>query len=540
MPSLPPARQKTRNSGARISVLYLRVEFLTGQYVATAFNDRWRGEWPPHPSRLFSALAATHFEGGADSLTGQALRWLEAQPAPALTCSKANARDVKPHFVPVNDGAISDTRVVARAWEALLDAGEAAGTKESMRLSDAYAKAAALKSSTGKGDAAHGRHLLPSTRTRQLRAFPCVVPEDPVVHFRWSGFPEPGVRQGLELLASNLVRLGHSSSLVAAAWSEDGPEPTLLPRDDGDQQLRWVSQGQLDTLEGMHGAAPYGEQRLMPYLPVRYGPKQVSPTAHRSGFADEFPVLRRVDGPRLPIGAAEVVASAVRQALMCHADAPVPGVLSGHEADGSPLAGNHLAVVPLPFVGGRHASGDLLGVALVPPRELDLEALTPIYRALGNWESGSYPPRVELRLGKLGLWTLAREIDESSLRNLRPRTWTRPATRFTSATPMVLDRHPGSIRSGSDRTVRRVEESIRGACARIGIPAPATMEFGQAPYLAGAGHVRTFMRRIQRPDPRPLVHVRLTFEEPVQGPILLGAGRYRGLGLFRPEASRHE
>ncbi|NQT14361.1 MAG: type I-U CRISPR-associated protein Cas5/Cas6, partial [Planctomycetes bacterium] len=33
---------------------------------------------------------------------------------------------------------------------------------------------------------------------------------------------------------------------------------------------------------------------------------------------------------------------------------------------------------------------------------------------------------------------------------------------------------------------------------------------------------------------RPQVHVWLRFAEPVVGPILLGAGRYRGYGLFKP------
>ena len=34
---------------------------------------------------------------------------------------------------------------------------------------------------------------------------------------------------------------------------------------------------------------------------------------------------------------------------------------------------------------------------------------------------------------------------------------------------------------------------------------------------------------------RVLTHVRLEFAERVRGPILLGAGRYLGLGLLRPE-----
>jgi CRISPR-associated protein Csb2 len=33
---------------------------------------------------------------------------------------------------------------------------------------------------------------------------------------------------------------------------------------------------------------------------------------------------------------------------------------------------------------------------------------------------------------------------------------------------------------------------------------------------------------------RPLVHVRLRFDTAVTGPVLLGAGRFLGLGLFLP------
>ena len=40
-------------------MLAIEVTFLTGRYVATAYNTRTESEWPPHPARLFSALAAT-------------------------------------------------------------------------------------------------------------------------------------------------------------------------------------------------------------------------------------------------------------------------------------------------------------------------------------------------------------------------------------------------------------------------------------------------------------------------------------------------
>jgi CRISPR-associated protein Csb2 len=54
--------------------------------------------------------------------------------------------------------------------------------------------------------------------------------------------------------------------------------------------------------------------------------------------------------------------------------------------------------------------------------------------------------------------------------------------------------------------------------------------------LAGGDKARQFppFETGKPPIQRVLVHATLTFEQPVEGPVLLGAGRYFGLGLFRP------
>jgi hypothetical protein len=48
-------------------MLAIELVFLTGRYVATAYNSRTESEWPPHPARVFSALSATHFTTDATS-----------------------------------------------------------------------------------------------------------------------------------------------------------------------------------------------------------------------------------------------------------------------------------------------------------------------------------------------------------------------------------------------------------------------------------------------------------------------------------------
>lgn len=525
--------------------LTLSIELLTGRYVASEFANRNRPEWPPHPARLFSALVASHFEGSASPEGEQALRWLEAQPAPALAFSAAHPRDLKTHFVPVNDQALTDSSSIGKAWERVFAARESGQeksiTKEEEKLTALYAKAGAAKSSIGKSDPGAGAHLLPDSRKRQARTFPSVTPDSPLIHFTWPEAPDASIRRGLDQLTRTLARLGHSSSLISACWKEDDPPtPTLVESPAGKSKLRWVSEGQLDALVARHQREPHAEQRLLPHRMVSYGRPLLESAQDplRSCFSEQFVVLRRVKGPRLPSAASEVLAEAVRQALMCHADDPVPALISGHQVDGAPLQSDHLAIAPLPYVAGTHASGELLGVALIWPNQLDSEQFASFYRAVARWEEssegGPEHREVDLALGQLGAWTLQREIESSSLYNLREETWTGPSRYWRSATPVVLDRHPGSFKKQRARAERRAHEAMISACQRIGLPTPEAVEFSDAPLLEGAEHAKRYIRRAGTTDKRPLVHASIHFSEPVLGPVLLGAGRYRGLGLFRP------
>lgn len=521
-------------------MLALRLELLTGRYVASEFNDRNRAEWPPHPARVFSALVAAYHEAGKPRGGERALRWLEGLPPPQLCFSAAARRDVKPHFVPVNDKALGDAATVQNEWAKYRAANtDKARAKAKAKLDAAYAKSFAELPKLPKKLQEVVTHVLPASRTKQARTFPSVTPEDPVVHLVWDEQPASEIREGLERIAAAVVRLGHSSSLVAACWTEQAPAPTWVPASDGHECLRWVHAGQLDALEALHAAGPYAEQRVMPYAPAYYREARPLRPLHASCFAPHFLVLRRVAGPRVPIEAAELVAAAARRALISHAEEPVSALISGHTREGGPLQGDHLAVAALPYVGGAHGNGELLGLALMPPASLELDDLAPLHRAIARWEAAfgarGPDPRARLELGRHGVWTLERCLDRPPLHNLRERTWTGPAHSWASVTPMVLDRHPGVWRSDRERSVRRANATIRAACERIGLPPPAEIELSLSPFFRGSVPARQARRRAGKAsDPRPCVHVRLSFEELVRGPVLLGAGRYHGLGLLRP------
>src|SRR4051794_27457337 len=70
-----------------VTVLALRVTYLTGRVYSAQFDDgdaKATPEWPPHPSRLFSALTAAWGDGGSEDELRLALDWLENQKAPRI------------------------------------------------------------------------------------------------------------------------------------------------------------------------------------------------------------------------------------------------------------------------------------------------------------------------------------------------------------------------------------------------------------------------------------------------------------------------
>ncbi len=239
-------------------------------------------------------------------------------------------------------------------------------------------------------------------------------------------------------------------------------------------------------------------------------------------------VLRRDQGPRYPILAAERVATTLRDAVMAVCDQPVPEMLSGHTQDGAPSRRPHAAYVALPAVGDRYLDGHLVGVGVALPRDLAAEERALAERVLGRVE--------QLTFGRAGTWRVAPSDATELVRALQPWRWTGPARGWATVTPVELDGFPDD-RYGPDTAAM-----VARACRRIGLPEPAEVVVGPVSVVPGVPPASRFAGwRVPRPGPRrPLVHAVIRFSEPVLGPVLLGAGRYRGLGLCRPLQDRRE
>jgi len=556
-------------------MLAIEIELLTGRYAATAHNDRGHAEWPPHPARFFSALvAALHDHDVVDQCERDALLWLELAGAPSLRVdpeSNVGRRQVQYVYVPVNDVTIGDaaalsperwadafTKQKAKAREGLKRA-EAKFQEESAKDpgSDASKKAQkqlekAQRALANEGfsdvDLKTSSALMPDRRTRQVRTFPVVLPETPTFAFLWPTADPALHRAALEQLCARVTRLGHSSSLVRCTVVDRDLTPTLVPSDEGDVVLRVVGPGQLERLDRAFAHHQGVQNRVLPARPKRYGLayKRATPSPQaESVFSTDWVLFERVGGSRPVASRTTDVARALRSALIeIHGNQDLPATLSGH-AESGPTEQPHVAFVPLPFVGNEYADGGLMGCALVLPRELAQNDRELLLRLVAKWEKERSNQQGNLTLagGTLPPF-IVRRVDLSAKAALDPTRWCRVSIRFVTATPIALDKNPGKLRSNQDGTASKAaleaQQSISEACMRVVGVRPSSVEVSLAPLLPGAQHVRAFLPWPGRPGrtPRVRVHADIRFEAPVRGPLLLGAGRYFGLGLCLPVEDR--
>lgn len=539
----------------------IEVNFLTGRFVATSHNDRRQPEWPPHPARLYSALVAAWADADEPNPSERAaLEWLESQVPPGIAASGAVPRKVVSHFVPVNDAS-----VISRSWygrrvaqvselaaqlHAELAASGGEVTRKAMQIERKLARARdaeAQVGSPGTTKPPSAVAMLPEQRGKQARFFPSVTPDDARVSFLWDVPVPDDVVSALDRLLRRVTRLGHPSSLVSCRLIASPSEATFKVGNGGDS-IRVVRGGQLAELERQFDRHGGTKPRSLPYTDVRYRPVS-EPAEQPEGrrmpnTAGQWVIFEFApDSRSFPATTAVELATAMRAAVFHHAEDPIPEELSGHLPDGRPTVMPHIAFLPLPYVGFEHADGRLLGMAVSVPDIVSDGARRALYRAMGNWERTIGDGFFNLTMGTRGVIRLRRQRGPATLASLRPCAWNRASSRWISTTPVALPRHPGRLHGGTAAARARAwaaaESSVALACKHVGLPEPLSVEVSPSPFLTGvrpAGRFPAFRQngRAGRPVRRQLLHAVVTFEHPVAGPLMLGAGRFLGLGLMRP------
>lgn len=434
-------------------MLAFEVEYLLRRSFSGSYKDRSEEEWPPHPSRFFSALVSASFGHNAPPDARKALEWLEQQSPPSIYAPMGDPGNPVTAFVPPN------------YW-------------------------------FGK----------------QPRVFPSVILREPSVYFVWNhASPDEETKGQLGQLAERVGYLGRSPSLVRVALCDNPPQPNYLPDAEGEESLRVPNGGRLAELrESFDNSlrSTSGARNLYRHI----GNQASLPQAN---FGDMI-ILRKAAGFPVPVTGALVVTEQARKALISVADSRGLNctAIHGHEPD-TP----HVAYAALPFAGSKHADGRLMGLALLLPRQLEADQKKRVRAAAMFLD--------KLYLGPtLGSWSLSVDGDEWPVA-LRPRTWTGPARTWATVTPVLLDRFP--------KKNLPADSIILESCRRSGLPEPIGVKHDLYPMLGGIAPVPEFkLQRNEKPRPEWGVHVKLTFGEKVRGPILLGRGRFFGMGLFRP------
>jgi CRISPR-associated protein Csb2 len=186
-------------------VLALRVTYLLGRVYSARFEDgdgKADPEWPPHPSRLFSALTAAWGDGGAEDELRPALEWLEEQAPPRILFGRHTTQKLVQAFVPVNDS-----------------------------------------------------QTLPEDRSRKGRVFPSASLTNPEVYFVWDGSPSEDIRAKLDRILLRASSVGHSSSLVSVEIAEQVNRDGLTewqPGTSRGERMRIASEGRLMDLSARY------------------------------------------------------------------------------------------------------------------------------------------------------------------------------------------------------------------------------------------------------------------------------------------------
>lgn len=465
-------------------MLAIRCQFLQGTYQAAQPGAPSEREWPPHPGRLQAALVAAGWsvsDDGFDAGALQALRWVEDLGPPALALpEKAAERTAPTVYVPRN-----------------LSRTESTSIRSHLRAQPPRITAATRES--GRVD----------------RTFPTTVVGDEPVWFIWAAAePSPDVHETLSVLVESVQYLGSSRSPVCCKVVEDPPAPTLVPSSRGlGAGLRIATPGMTESLVASRGMSTV--ETLMPTATYAY-PASVAASIEAGPFTPPV-VLRRTAGFGLTVAHCGTLAYAFRRAVLSQAGDDAPAVLHGHGCN------PHAAFVPLPNVGHAHSSGEILGFGLILPagtEEDDQSIAVAAARAVTTlkFDRAAAP------------WSLMPSVD-SPLKTLQPATWAGPSRRWRTATPIVLDRHPRRSRGET------IEGMLRLSFVNAGYPEPIELRVSRQPFLAGsiAGLQQANGKLKESGMP---VHCDARFQEPVRGPMIVGRGRYMGVGLLKPDRGR--
>ena len=492
--------------------LLVALRFYEGRYHGT-------GDWPPAPARLYQALIAGTARGATvPNATRDALEWLEQLPPPVIAAPHEMFGQPYTNFVPSND----------------LDAK--LNKKNAPKIEDAVAS------------------------TRVSKSFrPVLFDANTPVLYCWSFHSDDASAVALRDAAEQLYQLGRG---IDMAWAnamvldaEEAKKRILdhggiiyRPSKDGGKD-RWLlcpKPGTGRSLENrfneMRARFRRGKSNREPASVIAQPPKPLfasiaynAPPA-RHTFALRGGNTQDTFAPRQLSEAAMLVAEARDQAAQRLCDAmparasEVARYLIGRGSTDADKA-TRIRIVPIPSIGHHHADMTIRRLAVYVPQSCPLRN-----------------DDIEWAFAQVA-WTDADGIILAELQRFddaMAERYERSGRCWQSVTPLALmtarRRRINPMRTREEakgatertheesRAVHAVRQALRHASVGV---SPTMVHVQREPIDVHGERAEVFATGTRFPK-ETLWHVSITFAEPVSGPLLLGDGRYLGLGLLRP------
>ena len=487
--------------------LLIAVRFHEGRYHGQ--GDRFDGEdgWPPSPGRLFQALVAGAARG-ARLLTEDelALKWLEQLEPPRIVAPAIRRGRAIKLFVPNND----------------LDS--VGGDPE--RMSKIRVE-------------------------KQWR--PCSFDPDEPVLYVWNFESRQAEAERACSIAARLCQLGRGIDLAwasgkvlspdeASSLLESHPGVLRMPRGNGD--IETPHRGTLDSLveryqrkrTRLRTEGSGNRSRQLFTQPPKVSFRRTGYDTPRRCLHYE---LREPEGgfaPR-PLASAAPLITGIRNAGAATLQANLPPksamferLIVGRGAGPADLA-QRVRLIPIPSIGTPHTEHSIRRIMVEIPSDC------PIRIDDLNWAFAGLRP-YDPCTGQAWSGSLV-STEDSRMAN----RFTRMAQVFQSITPIALaSAQRRRIGAAGEKTAeersqeeRRATSAVVQALRHIGVRTPPSEIHVQKEPFQRRGVRADLFAGGSRFSKHDLWHVTLRFREPVRGPLVIGDGRFCGLGLMVPQ-----
>jgi len=494
------------------------------------------GDWPPSPARLFQGLVAAAALPGLNDTKRNALKWLETLSAPAIAAPAAYSGQNVNLFVPNND----------------LDAKG--------------------------GDIRRIAEIRSATKRIRPRLFDTAVPL--LYLWRFDGDESPA--KCICDIVDDLYQLGRG---VDMAWAvgevldeakaeeqlSNYPGPIYRPSQGGNGlTLDCPDDGSLASLETRHKANAQRFNRINGKTQFANAPKpRFRAVAYNSPATRLLFELRRTTAPGAPFaawplkGAAALVpiirgdvdqqgtpqsgaAKKLWDALSTK-QGEIERVFIGRSAADADKA-QRIRIIPLPSIGHAHADRGIRRVLVEVPPDCPIRAndIAWAFSGLTIASHGIDAATGEITSDDYWMEQLVSASDDSMLAHYGV-TEKHAARLWRSVTPLALPESakrrridPANRRKEAKGGTERADEQQRAchavmqALRHAGLREKVTgLRVQREPFYAKGERAETFATgtRFSR---HQLRHVEIQFAEAVSGPLVLGNGRYGGLGMMAP------